>query len=154
MCPMSSWKLSFKKKIHYCFSKFALWHVFRELRHFLTVPMPERHWWNQWKILLLTEQHFSGCFLLKTNETNWKFHIHQFWFLAHFESALAHCAPVINSTYSALHCLAITSSLVKRRLFWFIKMLTSKIFRLIFGVNTSKMWENHCIMCKGEYMSM
>ena len=27
-------------------------------------------------------------------------------------------------------------------------------FRLVFGVNTSKIWENHCIMCKAEYMSM
>ena len=48
--------------------------------------------------------------------------------------------------------LAITSSLCKPRLFWFIKMLKSKMFRQIFGVNTSNLWENHCIMCKAEHM--
>ena len=44
--------------------------------------------------------------------------------------------------------------LCKRRLFWFIKMLESKNFHLIFRVNKSKIWENHCIMCKAEYMSL
>ena len=33
------------------------------------------------------------------------------------------------------------------------KNVKSKKFHLIFGVNTPKMWENHCIMCKAEYMS-
>ena len=33
-------------------------------------------------------------------------------------------------------------------------VLKSKIVCLTFGVNTSKMSENHCIMCKAEYMSM
>ena len=33
-------------------------------------------------------------------------------------------------------------------------MLKSQKFLLIFGVNTSKLWENHYIMCKAEYMNM
>ena len=33
-------------------------------------------------------------------------------------------------------------------------MLKSQNFRLTFEVNTSKQPENHCIICKAEYMSM